>query len=130
MLRQFFRPACSCLGSLVVAVALVLVPTVTRARQHLCLHETTRLSIRLNWQSDAPPRMHLVAGGARGHAALVPRVFVIPPPISRFLSRAPAFDEPVVRPLLDNSPDLLRGPPVLFSPGVGARKDRDIDSWK
>jgi hypothetical protein len=114
MLRQFFRPACFCLASLVVAVALVLVPTVTRARQHLSLHDTTRLSIRLNWQSDAPPRMHLVAAGAREHAALVPRVFVIRPPISRLLPRAPAFDEPVVRPLLDNSPDLLRGPPVLF----------------
>jgi hypothetical protein len=54
-LRQLFRPVCFCLASLVVAVALVLVPTVMRARQHLSLHENTRLSIRLNWQSDAPP---------------------------------------------------------------------------
>ena len=113
MLRQLFRPVCFCLGSLVVAVALVLVPTVMRARQHLSLHENTRLSIRLNWQSDAPPRMHVVAITTRGNAALMPRVFAIQPP-SRLLPRVPAFDEPVVRPFLDNSPDPQRGPPVLL----------------
>lgn len=113
MLRQFFGPACSCLGSLVIAVSLVLVPTVMRARQHLSLHDTTRLSIRLNWQSDAPPRMHLVAINTPWDAALIPRVFAIQPP-SRLLPRVPAFDEPVVRPFLDNSRDPQRGPPVLL----------------
>jgi hypothetical protein len=113
MLRQVFRPACFCLGPLVIVVSLVLVPTVMRARQHLSLHENTRLSIRLNWQSDTPPRMHVVAITTRGHAALTPRVFAIQPP-SRLLSRVPAFDEPVVRPFLANSPDPLRGPPVLL----------------
>jgi hypothetical protein len=113
MLRQFFRPACFCLGSLVIVVSLVLVPTVMRAQQHLTPHDTTRLSIRLNWQSDAPPRMHLVATGARGHAALIPRVFAIQPP-ARLLPRVPAFDEPVVRLFLDDAPDPRRGPPVLL----------------
>lgn len=97
-------------ASLVVA-ALVLVPTVTRAREHLERRETTRLSIRLNWQSDAPPRIVDVAPDESDHTARVPPALTLPPCPVCLTTRGPAFEESALPAPCDNSPDLLRGPP-------------------
>jgi hypothetical protein len=118
MPRPLLEPVRFCVGALIVAVALVLVPTIMRARQHVSLHETTRLSIRLNWQSDAPPRMHAASAESSASSATAPRELATRPQPSRVTPRVHVFDEPIVHLLVDTTPDPLRGPPALFSPGV------------
>ena len=100
---------------LVIAAALVIVPTVMRARQHVELRDTTRLSIRLNWQSDAPPQKSLIAPDDGPVAAAAPVALVQQPHAARVTPRVHAYDEPVLLPPFDNSPDLFRGPPALRS---------------
>jgi hypothetical protein len=99
--------------SLAIVLALVVVPTVLRAQQRIELRDTTRLSIRLNWQSDAPPRMADVAPSNDGEGAVVPTALAAQPHPARVVPRVHVFSEPVVYPPLDNSPDPLRGPPIL-----------------
>jgi hypothetical protein len=98
-------------------LALVLVPTVMRAQQRVALCDTTRLSIRLNWQSDAPPKMAVAAvrPSIDCEDAVVPKALATQPHPARVVPRVHVFSEPIVQPPLDNSPDLLRGPPALSS---------------
>jgi hypothetical protein len=111
MLNVTSRLACCCsqICATVVAAALVLVPTVTRAREHLERRETTRLSIRLNWQSDAPPRIVDIAPDESDHAIRAP--YTLPPCPACFITHRHAFEELPGPAPCDNSPDLLRGPP-------------------
>ena len=103
--------------ALVIALALVAVPTIMRARQHVELHDTTRLSIKLNWQSATPPQRAMLAPDDAVSGAVVPSALAQQPHAARVTPRVHAFDEPVTQPLLDNAPDLLRGPPAPLSPG-------------
>jgi hypothetical protein len=94
-----------------IIAALVIVPTILRARQHVKLHEATRLSIRLNWQSDAPPHRMVVVPDeeSTGVAATIP---LSPQPEDARLSpRVHSCSEPIVQAPFDNAPDLFRGPP-------------------
>ncbi len=102
------------LSALAILAALILVPTVLRSRQHVDLHDSTRLSIRLNWQSDMPPRK---ASPASDHGALhvaVPVVLLRSPLLQPVLARVPQADAPTPPPL-DNAPDRFRGPPSVLS---------------
>ena len=98
-----------------IAAALVVVPTVLRSRQHVELRDSTRISIRLNWQSDAPPQKDAFAPDTTAADAIVPTTLLQQPHAPRLVSRVRVFDEPVVQPLFENAPDLLRGPPALLS---------------
>jgi len=102
---------CSHAGVLVVVAALVLVPTVMRARQRVERRETTRLSIRLNWQSEAPPRIIDVAPDKASSDTGVLSTLAQPPRV-RAAAPAHAFDEPVAQPISGDPPDPLRGPPT------------------
>lgn len=103
------------LFAVAIAVALIVVPTVMRSRQHIELHDSTRLSIRLNWQSDAPPQRDLFVPDTSVADAIVPLAFMQQPHAPAVAPRARIFDEPIVQPLFDNAPDLFRGPPALLS---------------
>ena len=96
-----------------LTLAVVVVPSVMRARQHVELREGTRLSIRLNWESDAPPQRALPDAASRDDAAVVDAVVIDPEP--RRISRAECLTaEPVPQTPFDNAPDFFRGPPSLF----------------
>jgi len=101
--------------SLATVAALVLVPTVLRAQQRLSLRDTTRLSIKLNWQSDAPPRTEYRAPSSEGEGIVAPEAIASLPHPARVATRVHAWREPVVQLSLDNSPELLRGPPSLLA---------------
>jgi hypothetical protein len=62
-------------GLLAVAAALVLVPTIARARQHVEHRDATRLSIKHSWVGVAPPTKASIRSIAPDHVA------VLPPPI-------------------------------------------------
>ena len=112
--RRARRHACFTALVIAIAIALVAVPTIMRARQHVELRDATRLSIRLNWQSAAPPQKPILAPDSA--SAVVPIALAQQPHPARVTPRVHALDEPVTRPLFDNSPDLLRGPPASRSP--------------
>ena len=65
-------------GLLAVVTALVLVPTIARARQHVEHRDATRLSIKHSWIGVAPPTKVSIASAsiAPGQTAAV-----LPPPI-------------------------------------------------
>jgi hypothetical protein len=91
--------------------AVIVVPTIMRARQHVELRDSTRLSIRLNWQADAlPQKKFLVAQSPiRSHAGAF--VVTLQPETTAIASRALAVDAPAPPTVFDNAPDLFRGPP-------------------
>jgi hypothetical protein len=99
------------LALLAVATALVLVPTVARARQHVERHDATRLSIKHSWLGVAPPTKASVAPA---------QVAVVPPPVvqidrNRLAARlAPAHD-PAPRILDGQRLDPPRGPPSYIA---------------
>jgi hypothetical protein len=99
------------LGLLAVAAALVLVPTVARARQHVEHRDATRLSIKHSWLGVAPPTK---ASIAPVHVAVLP-----PPVVELDRSRAVSYVH-VARSVTprDRHHDLsnpLRGPPARLS---------------
>jgi hypothetical protein len=98
-------------GIVVLAAALVLVPTAARARQHVDRQDTTRLSIKHSWLGVAPP--------TKASAASTP-VALVPAPVvrlvrSRVVSRASFVRSVAPRPVRHHSPDPLRGPPSRLS---------------
>jgi hypothetical protein len=94
------------LGIVALAIALVLVPTIARARQHVERRDATRLSIRHSWIGVAPPSK---ASVAPQQAAIVPVIVAQPEP-HRVAPRAVAAIEPPVHPVARSS-DPPRGPP-------------------
>src|SRR5579864_1563470 len=89
-----------------VAVALVLVPPLARARQRVEHRDATRLSIRHNWIGVAPPSKASVASP---RVDLLPPIEVVPEPPRGDRSRAAAA-ESLRHPVVDLSQDALRGP--------------------
>ena len=84
-----------------------------RSQERVDLRETTRLSIRLNWQGNTPPDRGLPAPQVHV-VAVVPDAVA---PTVHSLRVAPAHDPgapPALLPL-DNVPDRFRGPPPVFS---------------
>ena len=99
------------LAVLALATAIVLVPTIARARQQVDHRDATRLSIKHSWVGVAPP----------SKASVTPQPIVALPPIAaereaprvvRTLVPGPA---PALPSVLERSPDLLRGPPVSLA---------------
>src|SRR5262245_40688704 len=90
------------LGACVVVAALVIVPTIMRSRQHVELRDSTRLSIRLNWQSDIRPHRSLVTrDDATTSSAATPAPLLWQPDVVWVMLRVRACADPlVVRPPL------------------------------
>jgi hypothetical protein len=91
-----------------IAAALIIVPTVARALQHVDVRETTRLSIRHSWLGVAPPTKVSIAPATVAVLPVVPAA----PEHGRDCIRArvpiavcPAFA------VVPESSDPLRGPP-------------------
>jgi hypothetical protein len=95
----------------VIVSALIIVPTIMRSRQHVDLRDSTRLSIRLNWQSDTPPQKSLVTPDDASAPAAATVDVVQQPQAARVRPRVHLYAEPIVRPPLDHAPDQFRGPP-------------------
>jgi hypothetical protein len=95
------------LGLLALAIALVLVPTIARARQHVEHRDATRLSIKHSWLGVAPPTKAFVAPE---HTAVLP--VAAPDSEQRELAtHSLVVANPAPRPVLHDSRDPLRGPP-------------------
>ena len=97
--------------ALLIIAAVVIVPTIMRSRQHVDLRDSTRLSIRLNWQSDAPPHRLLVSRDDASSWAVGPIGVVEEPPPGHVLPCPRVCADPIVQSPSDNAPDLYRGPP-------------------
>ena len=93
-----------------IAIALVLVPTITRAQQHVEHRDATRLSIKHSWIGVAPPTKALVA---TQQVVVAPAIGADREPPRFVTPRAPSV-EPARHPVLDLSPDPLRGPPSVL----------------
>jgi integral membrane sensor domain MASE1 len=95
------------LAILAIAAALILVPTLARARQRVELRDATRLSIKHSWLGVAPPTKAIIAPTT---------IAVLPAPV---VERRPAgADAWALAPLVVSLPgavldssDPLRGPP-------------------
>jgi hypothetical protein len=94
------------LAVLALAAAIVLVPTIARAQQHVERRDATRLSIKHSWVGVAPPTK----------ASVTPQPIVsLPVDAEREAPRvehdAIPAPVPTLRSILEQSPDSLRGPP-------------------
>ena len=98
-----------------LTAALFVVPTVMRARQHVEMHDTTRISIRLNWQGEK--RCHDdVELKSDERADETPLLFADLPELQAFShlsARQRAVDVALPASPADNAPDPLRGPPSV-----------------
>jgi hypothetical protein len=90
-----------------IALALVLVPTITRAQQRVARRDATRMSIKHSWIGVAPPTKALIPPQ---QIVVVPAIGADPEP-PRVTTRLAAPVEPALHPVPAVSPDLLRGPP-------------------
>jgi hypothetical protein len=95
------------LAVLTLATALVLVPTVARARQHVEYRDATRLSIKHSWLGVAPQPRALVAPQP---VVVMPAITVHQPAVRPSLHPLAAA-APSPHPVLDSAPEPLRGPP-------------------
>ena len=99
------------LAVLALATAIVIVPTIARARQQVEHRDATRLSIKHSWVGVAPP----------SKASVTPQPIVALPPIAaerepqRVERRPLSIPPPAVHPVLDQAPDPLRGPPTSLA---------------
>jgi hypothetical protein len=97
------------LGALAIALAVVLVPTIARTRQHVEHRDATRLSIKHSWLGVAPPSKSLVAPQ---QIVVLPAIVAEPQP-RRSTLRVPVAPAPALHPIPAQSPDPLRGPPAF-----------------
>jgi len=99
------------LGLLAVATALVVVPTMARARQQVERKDATRLSIKHSWLGVAPPTK----------ASIAPvQVAVLPPPVvevnhNRSVSCVHVVWSVAPHSVPQDFSDPLRGPPARLS---------------
>ena len=103
------------LSALLVALSLVVVPTVMRSRQRVEQRDTTRLSIRLNWQSETPPQKDLAVPDRPAVDAPASIALVQPLLVPGVAARPAARDERLPQTPLESAPDVVRGPPSLVS---------------
>src|SRR5665213_1114465 len=96
------------LSLVALTIALVLVPTLARARQQVEHRDATRLSIKHSWLGVAPPTKASVAPQP---ALVLPAL--TPPEEFRSSTRPPVAADPAPRAILDDSSDPLRGPPSV-----------------
>jgi hypothetical protein len=92
----------------VLAVALILVPAIKRAQQHVEHRDATRLSIKHSWIGLVPPTKATIAPQ--------PIVIALPPLVAtaepaKVVKRDHVVVELALHPVFDLSPDPLRGPP-------------------
>jgi hypothetical protein len=92
-----------------IAVALVLVPTIKRAQQHVEHRDATRLSIKHSWIGVAPPTKTTIAP----QQTVTLPVLALQSEPARVVKREYVVVEPALHPVLDLSPDPLRGPPSV-----------------
>ena len=95
------------LGVLALALALVLVPTIARARQHVERRDATRLSIKHSWLGVAPPTKASVSP----QPVVVLPALAVPPEEFRSPACPLVAAAAAPRTVLDDSSDPLRGPP-------------------
>jgi hypothetical protein len=95
---------------LAIAVALVLVPTMARARQRVEYRDATRLSIKHSWLGVAPPSKASVAPQP---VVALPAIAAEPEP-PRLARRSPVTAAPAPHSVPARSLDPLRGPPSLL----------------
>ncbi|HVZ22464.1 MAG TPA: hypothetical protein VG871_15430 [Vicinamibacterales bacterium] len=95
----------------VVVVALVAVPAIARATQHVDRRDSTRLSIRESWIGVAPPKTATVAAPL-AVAPATPHAL-----IHVLRAEAEALPDALApaRHVRWDGPDPLRGPPAVFS---------------
>jgi len=98
--------------ALLVVATLILVPALLRAWQRFDPHDYIRLSIRLNWNGDAPRAKADVPPDTAD--ASVPSVVTDAGPMWASSDRLPPSDRPLSRSSLDNTPRPLRGPPLVL----------------
>ncbi|HXD74663.1 MAG TPA: hypothetical protein VN628_13035 [Vicinamibacterales bacterium] len=101
------------LGVLMIAIAVVLVPTIARAHQRVEHRDATRLSVKHSWIGVAPPTKAIVAQQQIVVAAAV----AVQPEPRRLFSRTAVAPAPALHRVLDRSSDPLRGPPSPASLG-------------
>jgi hypothetical protein len=99
------------LGVLTVAIALVLVPAIARAHQRVEHRDATRLSVKHSWIGVAPPTKAVVSP----QQIVVAAVVVSYPEPRRLSTRTIAAPARALHPVLDSSPDPLRGPPSIVA---------------
>jgi hypothetical protein len=95
---------------LAIAVALVLVPTLKRAQQQVEHRDATRLSIKHSWIGVVPPTKATIAPQSID-VSLPPLLITAEP--ARVVKREHVVVELALHPVLDLSPDPLRGPPSV-----------------
>jgi len=99
------------IGLLALATALVVVPPVARAKQHVENRDSTRLSVKHSWVGIVPP--------AKASVAPVQAHIVSPPVVeidqSRLVSFVPIGGHVTQRAVHDDPCDPLRGPPRRLS---------------
>jgi len=98
---------------LTLTAALFVVPTVMRARQHVERRDTTRISIRLNWQGERRSHDDVVDVRSEEGVDETPALFGLPPASPPIPVRPRAADAPLPAPLFDHAPDPFRGPPSV-----------------
>jgi hypothetical protein len=101
-------------GVALIALALILAPTLARARQRVERRDSTRLSIKHSWLGVKPPSKAMVAAAAPMQAAVAPRPVVqINRP--RFVVRLDVSRSAPPCERCDDVVDPLRGPPSRLS---------------
>jgi hypothetical protein len=113
-------PSCAARRSLslsicVIVAALVLVPTLVRALQHLDPYQPISNSVRLNWNGDAPPTKADFVPRLSAHDLTVALV-TSEPDCTRVQTarRAHAIDDLLARPPFVRHTDPQRGPPAAI----------------
>ncbi len=94
-----------------VAIALVLVPALARAQQHVEHRDATRLSIRHSWIGVTPPTRASIAPQL---VVAVPAIGSDPEPPRRTVHPR-TIAAPARRPVLARAPEPLRGPPSVLA---------------
>lgn len=98
------------IGIAILAAAVVLVPTIKRAQQHVEHRDATRLSIKHSWIGVAPPTK---ADVAPQPIVILPVPAADPEP-ARVVRGRPVVAEHAPHRVFDFSPDPLRGPPAAL----------------
>jgi hypothetical protein len=94
----------------VLAVALILVPTIKRAQQHVERRDATRLSIKHSWIGVVPPTRATIAPQSIDVA--LPQLVATAEP-AQAVKRDHVVVALALHPVLDLSPEPLRGPPSV-----------------